>query len=68
MIGYRGQTTISEKSGTSERKLSERWLCIMFAKVSQKLECSVASNTAERPRELKSSEPYVTSTCTYFSH
>lgn len=27
----------------------KEWLCIMFAKVSQKLECSVASNTAERP-------------------
>ena len=37
----------------------KEWLCIMFAEVSQKLECSVASNIAERPRKQTSSEPSV---------
>lgn len=32
------------------------WLCTTFAQVSQELEWSIASNTAERPGELASCE------------
>lgn len=50
-----GTTTINEIKGRRERTLSRRmaWHCFQ---VSQKPEWPIASNTAERPREL-SSEP-----------